>query len=155
MASKINNITRKKITTTIANAQVSVDDVFIDGHSLQDALKKSHKALFSKGRFQHFFLLYLGETLKDIYHSKEEFLQSPIPEEGATSISPLYGCTDGCCVYLYIKVRRDNKHIYWENIGRNIAFINPSQKQKDGIELLPSFQPLIFNFSTYQSFFKT
>ena len=63
MASKINNITREKITTTIANAQVSVDDVFIDGHSLQDTLKKSHKALFSKGRFQHFFLLYLGETL--------------------------------------------------------------------------------------------
>ena len=69
MDAQINNITREKVISTIANVQVSVDDVLIDGHSLQDTLKKSHKALFSKGRFQHFFLLYLGETLKDIYHS--------------------------------------------------------------------------------------
>ena len=155
MDAQINNITREKVTTTIANAQVSVDDVFIDGHSLQDTLKKSYKALFSRGRFKHFFLLYLGETLKDIYHSKEEYLQSPIPEEGATNIAPLYGCADGCCVYLYIKVTRDNKLIYWEHIGRNTAFIVPSQKKENGIEWLPSFQPLIFDFKSYHSFFKT
>ena len=155
MTAQINNITREKVTTTIANAQVSVDDVFIDGHSLQDMLKKSHKALFSKGRFKHFFLPYLGETLKDIYHSKEEFLQSPNPKEEATTIAPLYGCTDGCCVYLYVKVRRDNKHIYWEHIGRNTAFISPLQKHEKGIEWLPSFQPIIFDFKTYQSYFKT
>jgi hypothetical protein len=46
MDAQINNITREKVITTIADAQVSVDDVFIDGHSLQDTLKKSHKALF-------------------------------------------------------------------------------------------------------------
>jgi len=129
MAAKINNITRKKITTTIANAQVSVDDVFIDGHSLQDTLKKSHKALFSKGRFKHFFLLYLGESLKDIYHSKEAFLQSPIPEEGATTIAPLYGCADGCCVYLCKIEKRQQVYLlgtYWKKYG----FYNPFSKKK-------------------------
>jgi len=155
MDAQINNITREKVATTIANAQVSVDDVFIDGHSLQDTLKKSHKALFSKGRFKQHFMVYLGRVLSDIYHSEKEFLQTPIPEEGANTIAPLYGCADGCCVYLYIKVRRDNKHIYWEHIGRNTAFIVPSQKKENGIEWLPFFQPLIFDFKSYHSFFKT
>ncbi|ARV10577.1 hypothetical protein BTO05_13380 [Winogradskyella sp. PC-19] len=62
MGANINNITREKVTTTIAYAQVSVDEVFIDGHSLQETLKKSHKVLFSKGRFKHFFVLYLGKN---------------------------------------------------------------------------------------------
>ena len=154
MALQINKLTRENVTTTITNAQVSVDDVFIDGHSLQDTLKKSHRALFSNGRFKHFFMLYLGEKLKDIYHSKEEFLQSPIPEDGATVIAPLYGCSDGCCVYLFVKVKRDNKHFYWEQIGRNTAFIRPSKKQEDDIEWLPSFQPFIFDYNTYNSYFK-
>ena len=154
MAAQINSITREKVITTVANNQVTVDDIFIDGHSLQETLKKSYGELFSKGRFKHFFMVYLGNKLTDIYHSKDAFLKSPIPEERTINIAPLYGCTDGCCVYLYVKVRRDKNLIFWEHIGRNTAFIKPSQKEESPIDWLPSFQPLVFDFSAYHSYFQ-
>jgi hypothetical protein len=154
MAAQINNITREKVISTIAKVKVSVDDVFIDGYSLQDTLKKSYKVLFSRGRFKQHFMVYLGRVLSDIYHSKKEFLQTPIPNEGETTIAPLYGCDDGCCVYLYVKVSKKGECINWEQIGRNTAFVEPSVKQENDIEWLPDFQPLIFNFTAYHSFFK-
>jgi hypothetical protein len=154
MVAQINNITREKVTTTIANAQVSVDDVFIDGHSLQDTLKKSHKALFLEGRFKQHFTVYLGRPVSDIFHSKKEFLQTPIPNEGETTIASLYGCADGCCVYLYVKVSKKGHCINWEQIGRNTAFIESSVKQENDIEWLPYFQPLIFDNKMYHSCLK-
>lgn len=154
MGVPINTISRQKVTKIIATSEVAVDDIFIDGTSLQETLKTKYSELFSKGRFKDLFIVYLGNTLTDIYHSNEAFLQSPIPEEGITNIAPLYGCADSCCVYLYVKVRRSGAHIYWEAIGRNTAFVNPSQKEENAIDWLPSFEPFVFDFDTYNSFFK-
>lgn len=154
MGVPINTISRQKVTKIIATSEVAVDDIFIDGTSLQETLKQNYSTLFSKGRFKNLFIVYLGNTLTDIYHSNEAFLQAAIPEEGRTNIAPLYGCADSCCVYLYVKVRRSGAHIYWEAIGRNTAFVNPSQKEENAIDWLPSFEPLVFDLNTYNSFFK-
>jgi hypothetical protein len=154
MAVPINNISRHQVKKTIATSEVFVDDIFIDGTSLQETLKTKYSELFLKGRFKNLFIVYLGNTLTDIYHSNEAFLQSPITEEGRTNIAPLYGCADSCCVYLYVKVRRSGAYIYWEAIGRNTAFVHPSQKEENAIDWLPSFEPLVFDFNTYNSFFK-
>jgi hypothetical protein len=154
MGVPINTISRQKVTKIIATSEVAVDDIFIDGTSLQETLKQNYSTLFSKGRFKNLLIVYLGTTLTDIYHSNEAFLQAAIPEEGATNITPLYGCADSCCVYLYVIVRRSGAHIYWEAIGRNTAFVHPSQKEENAIDWLPSFEPLVFDFDTYNSFFK-
>ena len=146
----------QKVSYPIAQADIMVNDVFIDDLSLQQTLKSNYSNLFSEGRFKEFFMLYLGRTLTDIYHSKDEFLQSALPEEGETHIAPLYGCADACCVYLYVKVRKHENLIYWEQIGRNTAFINPSiDKDIDkGIEWLPDFEPITFDFNSFNSHFK-
>ena len=143
----------KKVTQIIAQSEVKVDDVFINELSLQQTLKSNYTALFSEGRFKHYFILYLGRSISDIYHSKDEFLQSPLPEDGETHIAPLYGCADACCVYLYVKVTRKQELIYWEGIGRNTAFINPSidNNTDKGIEWLPDFEPLTFDLNSYNS----
>jgi hypothetical protein len=148
--------TIQKVKRSIAQSEIEVDDVFINELSLQQTLKANYNTLFSEGRFKEFFILYLGRMLTDIYHSNDDFLQSPLPEEGETHIAPLYGCADACCVYLYVKVRKHENLIYWEQIGRNTAFINPSiDKDIDkGIEWLPDFEPITFDFNSYNSHFK-
>jgi len=146
----------QKVSYPIAQADIMVDDVFIDDLSLQQTLKSNYSHLFSEGRFKEFFMLYLGRTFTDIYHSKDKFLQSPLPEEGETHIAPLYGCADACCVYLYVKVRTHQNIIYWEQIGRNTAFIKPvvAKDMDKSIEWLPDFEPITFDFNSYNSHFK-
>lgn len=154
MSNNIQKLSIQKISYPLDQAEIMIDDVFINNISLQKTLKKKHSALFAQGRFKEFFILYLGRTFSDIYHSKKEYLNSALPHEGETHITPLYGCADSCCVYLYVKVRRSGTHIYWEAIGRNTAFVHPSHKEENAVDWLPSFEPLVFDFKTYHSFLK-
>lgn len=104
MAVKPNTITISSIPITIANSEVEVEDVFIDGQSLQLALKSKYVDAFSKGRYREPFLTYLGREFNDKNRSDDSLLRSPIPNENETSTAALYGCTDGCCVYLYVSL---------------------------------------------------
>ncbi len=148
MSNNIKQLSIQKVSYPIAQADIMVDDVFIDDLSLQQTLKTNYNALFTEGRFKEFFILYLGRTLSDLYHSKNEYLNTVLPAEGETHIAPLYGCADSCCVYLYVKVTRQQSLIHWEQIGRNASFLNPS-KEKD-IQWLPDFESITFDFDNYQ-----
>ncbi|NRB82882.1 MAG: hypothetical protein HRU49_03780 [Winogradskyella sp.] len=149
MSNSIQELSVRKVAYPIAQSQVMVDDIFIDGISLQKTLKTDYNELFAKGRFKESFILYLGRTLSDLYHSKDKFLQSPLPIEGQTHISPLYGCADSCCVYLYVKVTRQQSIVHWKQIGRNTAFLNASSDTN--IEWLTKFEPLKFNLTNYKT----
>ncbi|BAO77592.1 hypothetical protein [Winogradskyella sp. PG-2] len=148
MSENIQQLSKQKVSYPSAQADIMVDDVFIDDLSLQHTLKTNYTDLFAQGRFKEFFMLYLGRTLKDLYHSKNEYLNSALPNDGETHIAPLYGCSDSCCVYLYVKVARQQSLIHWEQIGRNAAFLSPSKATN--IEWIPDFQPITFDFDNYQ-----
>jgi hypothetical protein len=153
MSEHIKQLSIHKVPYPVAQADIMVDDVFINELSLQQTLKENYNTLFSEGRFKEFFMLYLGRTLTDLYHSKNEYLNSALPNDGETHIAPLYGCADSCCVYIYVKVSRQQSLIHWEQIGRNAAFLSPSKE--NNIEWIPDFEPLQFKLTTYKTIINT
>lgn len=149
LANEQNTITLRSISITIASSTVEVADIFIDGYYLQQTLKANYDVAFSKGRYREPFLIYMGRMTSDNHLIGDTLLEKPIPSENETTVAALYGCTDGCCVYLYVKVSRKENCIRWEQIGRNAEFIVNANKEKHQIEWLHSFQPLVFDFETY------
>lgn len=150
METKVNSIVLNKITISIASTKVDINDLFVDGRSFQNLLKTEYKNLFSTGRFKEPFILYLEKELKNIYHSPANFIKPGIPDINSTKISPLYGCADGCCVYVYLQIKHIQNYIYWEKIGRNTNFIsNSSQKNKKPIKWITDFKPIIFDKGRY------
>ena len=94
-------------------------------------------------------MIYLGRMTSDNHLIDYSLLEKPVPNENETTVAALYGCTDGCCVYLYVKVSRKENCIRWEQIGRNADFIVNANSEEHQIEWLPSFQPLAFDFESY------
>ena len=52
MSNSIQELSVRKVAYPIAQSQVMVDDIFIDGISLQKTLKTDYNELFAKGRFK-------------------------------------------------------------------------------------------------------
>lgn len=132
MIKKESSLTLDKIPIKLFGEEFLVDDVFINGKSFQNYLKTTFKKEFSQGRFKEPYMLRLDNKSKEI-------------------IIPLYGCTDGCCNYIYVKIKRNKKQVIWENIGRNSEYIFPNINVKDTIEWIEKFKPICFTLENYNS----
>ena len=72
-------------------------------------------------------------------------------KKSENSIVPLYGCSDNCCDYVFIKIKTNNKQVIWGNLGRNSEYIFPKKETNNGIEWIKNFNPISFSKNNYNS----
>ena len=137
MAIETKKLSLEKISIKIFDSEFFIDDVFINKKSFQDYLKLTFKNEFSSGRFKKPFMLRLERNFKSKTDSKESIVNSV-----------LYGCTDNCCDYVYVKIKSNSNYIIWEKIGRNAEYIFP-KKNNNKIEWLDNFVPISFSIANY------
>jgi hypothetical protein len=147
----MNIISIDKIVVDYANSKVSISDIFIDGYSLQEILKTTFEKEFSKGRFKEFFMPVLGlDFSKKLEFGKDSFTNL-IPHKNQSVITPIYGCHDDCCIYVFVQVSRKQNIIVWEKIGRNSNFIFDKDSIKNEIEWLDVFKEYHFDIENYKT----
>lgn len=165
----LNCLTRQKITVKYSkDTDIDILDYCIDGRSLQETLKARYVPEFQHGRFREFWLPILGRSdcaEKINGQQQQQQICINIPHEhGKEIITPLYGCHDNCCIYLFVKVCRKNDNIIlWNKIGRNMEYIKNNNNENhdednhdntdnnNNIAWLPDFEPILFDFQNYQN----
>ncbi len=147
----MNVISIDKILVDYANSKVLISDIFIDGISFQEILKSTFGNEFSKGRFKEFFTPILGLKFSHTLEFGNNRFNNLIPEENQHLITPIYGCYDDCCIYVFLKISNSNDIITWENIGRNSNFIFDKEVNKNDIDWLLGFKKLYFNIENYKN----
>lgn len=147
----MNKISIEKVNVKYANENISISDIFIDGTSFQKNLKTNFKDEFSKGRFKEFFLPIIGMDFLDKIDFGHDIFSRLVPNTNETLITPLYGCHDNCCIYIFLKISNKNNTIIWENIGRNSNFIFDKEVTKNDIDWLTNFDKLFFDVKNYKT----
>jgi hypothetical protein len=127
-----------KISIHIYGEDIAVKDLFINDESFQHYLRSSFKNEFSNGRFKEPFMLRLEPELSSLIENKK-----------SSSNHLLYGCADGCCDYIFVKIKLDNNKIIWDKIGRNTDYVHPKPTIKNKIQWLTNFKPIIFSKENY------
>ncbi len=115
-------------------------DIFINEKPFQNIIKKQYPNHFNHGRFAETFLPILGRDFPNKRKPKDDHVSGFIPENFESLITPIYGCIDNCCVYLYLKLKKKNEVIIWEEFGKNTNFIFDKEINKNSIEWF-SIQP--------------
>ena len=144
----MNQLSLQNIKVNYANKEVTISDYFVDQYSLQEQLKEDYLEAFEKGRFKEFFLPVLGQRFIEKLDVQDERISSRVPENQETLITPIYGCHDDCCVYIFAEVSRKDDLVYWNAIGRNKTFLKKDNLNTN-IDWLPDFSPFCFSISNY------
>ncbi len=147
----MNILSINTLSVDYANSKVSISDIFIDGMSFQNFLKTNFKNEFSKGRFKEFFMPILGQDFFDKIDFGHDIFSSLVPNNNETLITPIYGCHDNCCVYIFLKISNKDNIIVWENIGRNSNYIFDKDVVKNNIDWLLNFEKLYFELNNYKT----
>ena len=127
-----------KISIHIYGEDIAVKDLFINDESFQYYLRSSFKNEFSNGRFKEPFMLRLEPKLSSLTENKK-----------SSSNHLLYGCADGCCDYIFVKIKFVNNKIIWDKIGRNTDYVHPKPTIKNKIQWLTNFKPILFSKENY------
>lgn len=146
----MNRISLDRISVNYALSEILISDYFIDQRSMQQGLKTTYHTAFKKGRFKEFFMPILGRKIEDKLNFEDPSITTGIPIDNHTVITPIYGCPDACCIYLFAKVRRVKETISWIEIGKNKMFM-PKDVSGENIEWLPGFSPLRFDMKEYRN----
>ena len=147
----MNKISIEKVNVKYANENISISDLFIDGYSLQEILKSTFKKEFSKGRFKEFFVPILGIDFSSKLESDNDSFTNLLPHKNQSVITPIYGCHDDCCLYVFIQVSRKDNIIIWNKIGRNSNFIFDKDSINNEIEWLDLFKEYHFDIENYKT----
>jgi hypothetical protein len=147
----MNKISIEKVNVKYANENISISDLFIDGYSLQEILKSTFESEFSKGRFKEFFVPVLGLDFSNKLDFDNDSLTNLIPHKNQSVITPIYGCHDDCCLYVFIQVSRKENTIIWDKIGRNSNFIFDKDSKKNEIEWLKLSKEYHFDLENYKT----
>ena len=150
----MNQLSLNTITVDYATEKVSVSDYFIDQYSLQEQLKDDYKEAFAQGRFKEFLVPVLGREFSDKLDFQEDSMSTRLPDDNESLITPIYGCHDNCCIYVFAEVSRQEDFVYWNTIGRNKMYLK-NDESTSNIDWLPHFKPLKFNISNYKTIINT
>jgi|TARA_B100000767_G_scaffold14638_1_gene13992 hypothetical protein len=145
------NLIEIKTTCLKTNKEALYKDIFIDDTSFQDLLKENYQKEFSEGRFKEVFIPCLIGSRENSIDIDALRVENFLPTSGKKLILPVYGCQDGCCVYVYILISIKNNHIVWEKVGRNNAYVRDQKNSKEKIEWLTNFKSLQFNDIDYKN----
>ncbi len=127
------------------NAQALYKDLFINGCFFQDQLKNTYPEEFTKGRYREEFM--------PITHPKPhpfDFRNSL----KSTSLLPVYGCQDDCCIYLYDKCKFENNTVSWIGIRQDSYYFDPLKTRHHQLQWLPNFKPLHFNPEVFEDLYQ-
>jgi len=74
-------------------------------------------------------------------------------QESLSVIAPIYGCQDGCCVYLFAEIEYTETQVKWVRIAKDSNYFGVKGSDKEPLIWLNDFQNLVFNKSEYQQVF--
>jgi len=145
------NLIEIKTTCLKTDKKALYKDIFVDKEPFQKLLKRSYQKEFSVGRFKEIFIPCLIGSREVSMNFKDLDLKKFLPTTKTKLILPVYGCQDGCCVYVYLLISKKNGHITWEKAGRNTTYIRDTFNPKEKIEWLSDFSSLQFNETNYKN----
>jgi hypothetical protein len=143
------NVIEIKTTSLKTDKNALYKDIFVDDSPFQELLKESYQKEFATGRFKETFIPCLMRPKEDSTNTSNLPLENPLPAN--KNILPLYGCQDGCCIYVYVLISKENKEVIWEKVGRNSTYIKESKNSEEKIEWLADFSSLHFNETDYKN----
>lgn len=143
------NFIETKTTCLNSDKNALYKDIFVDNTPFQEFLKKSYQKEFATGRFKETFIPCLMRPREDSTNINDLSLKNSLSSN--KNILPVYGCQDGCCIYVYILISRENKKIIWEKAGRNTAYIKGAKNPEEKIEWLADFSSLYFSETDYKN----
>jgi hypothetical protein len=146
----MNTIGIDKIEIQYAKSLVSIKDIFVDGHSLQKSIKIQSPEYFSMGRLNESFSPVLGRGDLEGLDVYDHIFSHLIPKENEACVMPLYGCHDGCCLYVFVRVLRKDDVITWGGIGLNASFLPENNLLEDNIKWLIEFEDYNFDITNYR-----
>lgn len=149
----MNQLNLQSLKVNYSNTEVYISDYFVDKSSLQNQLKDAYRTDLNKGRFKEFYLPILGQDIHDKLSFQDPSVSTDIPADKHTVISPIYGCHDNCCIYLFAKVSRYKDQVFWKAIGKNKTYMTQAVSEEN-IQWLPHFSPLVFTLKDYQNIIK-
>ena len=150
----MNQLSLQPLKVNYSNTEIFISDYFVDDSSLQMQLRHNYKQAFELGRFKELFLPILGRNFADKLDFQNDKISKRIPEIEETLITPIYGCHDDCCVYIFAKTSRKDSRIFWDAFGRNKTYTEQNESPSH-IEWLPHLKPLEFNIDNYSEIINT
>lgn len=117
-------------------------DIYIDGASLQETLKTRYPLEFSQGRFKEEFIPRL--------HYKSSRTHASDGDSTKSVITPIYGCLDGCCSYLYTEIEYTESVVKWLGVAQDSQYLGAIDDEAEPLIWLTDFTNLVFDKSQYQ-----
>lgn len=144
----MNSLTKALRPYTFQGVTIQVADLFVDGFSISQHLKERYPDAFASGRFKELMIPVLFGGFDD-KEKEAAYIKAYMPHGTTNTITPLYHCHDGCCLYIYVEIERKNDCIVWKRIGRNALY---TIKKANEIDWLPDFEGFSFPLPAYTSF---
>ena len=120
-------------------------EVYIGGSSFQKSLKHKYPLEFSKGRYREEFIPRLNATVTDRSHSADV--------KSHAVIAPIYGCMDGCCVYLFAEIEYTKTQVKWVRIAQDSCYFGIERSEQEPLVWLNGFENLVFDRGDYEDIF--
>ena len=124
--------------------QAIYQDIMVNNKPLQALLKQSYRAEFSQGRYRELFI----PILRSKAHLFEQ--QSNNTE---SVITPIYGCQDDCCIYVYVELLRENTSIVWQRFAIDSYYFGENRSQTHQLVWLKKQADYCFQIDSYAQVF--
>ena len=137
-------------TITLARCHLANDksasyqDICVDGEVLQAVLKREFPHVFKQGRYKETFMPIIDVNAEHI--AACNYAQSP-------RIVPIYGCQDGCCIYVYVNVEITQAVIKWLDIVIDRYFLGAERSEQHDLMCLQRQASFAFSPAQYHKVF--
>jgi hypothetical protein len=136
------NTIEMRITHLKNDTSALYKDIYIDGKSFQQSLKKWYPSEFSKGRYKEEFMPKISSKRNSISHFSD--LQTH------KMIAPVYGCMDNCCIYLFAEIECTSSKIKWLRIAQDSGYFSFDRGEEGPLIWLENFEKLEFDRNKYE-----
>lgn len=120
-------------------------DIYIDGKSFQQSLKKWYPSEFSKGRYKEEFMPRIVSKESKQHHHSDHINHN--------IITPIYGCQDNCCMYVFAEIEYSEAQVKWLRIAQDSAYLGAKDNELEPLVWLQNFKNLVFDKDEYERTF--
>ena len=145
------NRLEKKTSSLPNDSDALYQELFIDGSAFQETLKKKYPHRFTEGRFRETFVPVFNTLSSGQTNSNSQ--ETISGKTRTTEILPIYGCQDGCCEYIFVRVELAADSVRWTAVGQNMDFVRASDMKGQSIGWLEPFDTLEFQRLAYELIF--
>ena len=135
-----------KLCRLASDDEATYQDIWVDEHPLQNILKQEFPELFAQGRYKETFMPIIAANTAHVT------ARSYAPK---ASTVPVYGCQDGCCIYVYVDVQWNDDRIRWLDIAIDRYFLGADRTQAHALKFLQRRRVFEFTPTQYHAVFTT